>query len=103
LIVVSDTSPALNLARIGHAHLLCLLYREIVGPAVVAREMGRNGIDPHSIGCLAVREPSNIEAVLRLETELDPGESAAIALAIEVGADLILADERKGRKKAAEM
>jgi predicted nucleic acid-binding protein len=38
-----------------------------------------------------------------LQSELDPGESAAIVLALEVGADLILADERKGRRKAAEM
>jgi hypothetical protein len=39
----------------------------------------------------------------RLQAELDPGESAAIALALEIGADLILADERKGRKKAQAM
>jgi predicted nucleic acid-binding protein len=44
-----------------------------------------------------------MEAVRRLQSELDPGEAAAIALALEVDADMILADERKGRKKAAEM
>ena len=44
-----------------------------------------------------------MEAVQRLQSELDAGESAAIALAVEVSADLILADERKGRRKAAEM
>lgn len=99
MIVVSDTSPVLNLARIGQAHLLCLLYREILVPGVVAEELTRNGTDPRSINCLLVREPANKEAVLRLQSELDSGESAAIVLALEVGADVVLADERKGRKK----
>ena len=103
MIVVSDTSPVLNLARVGHAHLLCLLYREILIPGIVAEELTRNGADIRSINCLAVREPCDVKAVRRLQSELDPGESAAIAFALEVGADLILADERKGRKKAAEM
>jgi predicted nucleic acid-binding protein len=40
-----------------------------------------------------------VKAVQRLQSELDPGESAAIAFALEVGADLILADERKGGRK----
>jgi predicted nucleic acid-binding protein len=83
--------------------LPCLLYREILVPGIVAEELTRNGAELHSISCLAVREPSDMEAVLRLQSELDAGESAAIVLALEVGADMILADERKGRKKAAEM
>lgn len=103
MIVVSDTSPVLNLARIGHAHLLCLLYGEVIIPRVVAEELTRNGCDSRLISCLLLREPSDTEAVRRLQTELDPGESTAIALAVEVGADLILADERRGRRKAAEM
>jgi hypothetical protein len=44
LIVVSDTSPILNLAAVNRLHLLSDLYREIVIPPAVARELERNGI-----------------------------------------------------------
>ena len=37
-----------------------------------------------------------------LETRLDAGEAAAIALAVEKAASIILIDERKGRRIAAE-
>ena len=103
MIVVSDTSPLLNLARIGRGDLLCLLYGEILAPGVVIEELKRNGVDPASVNCLIAREPSDASMVVRLQIELDAGESAAIALALEVGADVLLADERKGRRKAVAM
>jgi hypothetical protein len=103
LIVVSDTSPLLNLARVGRSDLLCLLYGEILAPGIVAEELRRNGVEPEILHCLSVREPRDRSLIVRLQSDLDAGESAAIALALEAGADLLLADERKGRRKAVEM
>ena len=39
MIVVSDTSPVLNLARIGRLELLPLLYKQILIPSAVFGEL----------------------------------------------------------------
>jgi predicted nucleic acid-binding protein len=39
LIVVSDTSPVLNLARIGRLQLLALLYHQVLIPSAVYDEL----------------------------------------------------------------
>jgi hypothetical protein len=41
LIVVSDTSPVLNLAAVGKLHLLADLYGEVVVPTAVQGELSR--------------------------------------------------------------
>jgi predicted nucleic acid-binding protein len=48
-----------------------------------------------------VREtPSNGPLIRALQRDLDRGESESIALAVELGADLILLDEQDGRRLA---
>lgn len=39
MIVVSDTSPVLNLARIGRFELLALLYKQVIIPTAVYAEL----------------------------------------------------------------
>lgn len=39
MIVVSDTSPVLNLARIGRLQLLALLYHQVLIPSAVYDEL----------------------------------------------------------------
>lgn len=99
MIVVSDTSPILNLSAVGRLGLLRDLYGEIVIPPAVAAELARNAIefDPAWTRVVAARDPDQL-AALRLD--LDDGEAEAILVAAELGATLLLIDETRGRRAA---
>lgn len=111
MIVVSDTSAITNLAAIQHLHLLSRLYYRVVIPEAVYRELV--DIDPPAPGTLEAQTVSwlegeqianrNIVERIQKEARLDPGESEAIALALELEADLLLIDERRGRAEAARL
>ncbi|MES1023085.1 DUF3368 domain-containing protein [Gloeocapsa sp. BRSZ] len=108
MIVISDTSALTNLAAIHHLLLLPQLYNRVIIPEAVYREL--TDIDPPVPGTLEVQTASWVEVkqivnrkiVERLQNQvrLDLGESEAIALAIELDADLLLIDERRGRGEA---
>lgn len=106
MIVVSDASPLISLAAVERFHLLQDLYREILIPEFVRREIAEAGLD--RVGSAELREADWIVArkvkndfLLRaLEGELDRGEAEAIVLAVELRADLLLIDERRGRTVA---
>lgn len=108
MIVISDTSVITNLAAIGQLQLLSQLYNQVTIPEAVYRELA--DIDPPVPGSLEVqtapwievRQVTNYKVVKYLMNEvwLDPGESEAIALALELNAELLLIDERRGRAEA---
>jgi predicted nucleic acid-binding protein len=109
VIIVSDTSPINNLAAIHHLHLLHQLYGTVLIPTTVYQELtdpnfpvaGATEVQTFDwIQTHAVRDRTLIEA---LSNELDIGEAEAIALAVEVQADQILVDERRGRLVASRM
>jgi hypothetical protein len=100
LIVVSDTSPILNLAAVDKLHLLRELYSEIVIPPAVQAELSNNGV-ALDLPWARVVGPNGRDDVLALREELDPGEAEAIVLASELGANLVLIDEKRGRRIAA--
>ena len=111
MIIISDTSVITNLAAIQHLPLLPQLYKQIVIPEAVYRELAE--IDPPVPGTLevqtapwlTVKRVLNREVIERLhiESKLDPGESEAIALVLELNADLLLIDERRGRAEATRL
>lgn len=99
MIVVSNASPLINLAVVRHLELLHQLYGSLKIPKAVSEEITRaNQQVPSWIDTQLV---SNQALVTALLLELDPGEAEAIALAIELPADLLLMDERIGRRVAA--
>ena len=101
--VVSNTSPLINLALIGQLDLLPQLYTQVVIPEAVWHEIvikgaGQIGATEIQAATWVVKQPvQNNTLVQLLKQTLDAGEAEAIALALETQADLLLIDERLGR------
>ncbi|MEQ8960720.1 MAG: DUF3368 domain-containing protein, partial [Coleofasciculus sp. C2-GNP5-27] len=88
---------------INHLHLLHQLYGTVLIPEAVYQELtdpnfpvaGATEVQTFDwIQTCAVRDRTLVEA---LSSELDIGEAEAIALAVEIQADQVLIDERRGR------
>jgi len=108
MLVASNTSPISNLAIIGRLNLLRSQFGEIWIPPAVQSELDQLA---HLVARQEIQQalrdgwikPKALQAdkVARLlASTLDPGEAEAIALALELSADLILLDERDGRSAA---
>lgn len=107
-IVVSDTSPIRALNHLGILDVLGRLHGRAYVPTEVADELRKATrrfapFDPSDIPFLTVLSPIDQPKVIQLEKRLDRGEAAALVLAIEQKADLVLIDERLGRQVAREM
>jgi predicted nucleic acid-binding protein len=109
VIVVCDASPIIGLSAVGQLSLLQQLYGKILIPESVAREISTGNPGQPGVAELQISDWISIEAVgdsvlLRaLDGELDRGEAEAIALAVELRAELLLVDERRARKVAARL
>jgi predicted nucleic acid-binding protein len=106
MIIVSNTSPISNLAAIGQLTLLQQLYGNLFIPPKVYQEILACGsTDPgtlalQTVDWIQVISVTNFDLVDTLQKILDPGEAEAIALAVELNADRLIIDERKGRNEA---
>lgn len=106
---VCNTSPLTNLAAVGQLALLPRLYGRIHIPNAVALELRAadcesSGYVPiESLGWLVVRSVGDRAFVESLRLYLDEGEAEAIALAMELGADVLLMDEQAGRRIATRL
>ncbi|MEK7727231.1 MAG: DUF3368 domain-containing protein [candidate division KSB1 bacterium] len=107
MIVVSNTSPIINLAAVGELELLEKLYQKLLIPHAVYHEIvitgaGQPGaFEVQTFAWIEARAVIDKTLITALRSELDPGESEAIALAIETKANWLLLDERRGREVAA--
>jgi hypothetical protein len=107
-VVVSDTSPVVALANLGLLHLLEKLFAQVLVPPAVAVELQRPRqqaapIPLEAVPFLRIQRPQDDGLVQRLQMRLDPGESEAIALALEVRAEYLLVDEFRGRWEATRL
>ena len=106
--IISNTSPLLNLAIIDHLHLLHQQFGQILIPPMVLAELkpdtGYPGVERLEQALLdrwlQVVELKDNNLAQALMLELDKGEAATIALALEQRHTHILMDEREGRAKA---
>jgi hypothetical protein len=108
VIVISDTSVITNLAAIEQLHLLSQLYNQVIIPEAVYRELTEieppvpGKIEVKNAPWVEIRQVVNRSIVQQIQEQarLDIGESEAISLALELKADLLLIDERRGRMEA---
>ena len=110
MIVVSDTSPITNLAAIGQLDLLRQLYTSIVIPVAVYNKMVAvdrlvpGAVEVQILSWIQTQAVANAQSVIDIQTshdDIDLGEAEAIILSLELKADLLLMDERRGRALAA--
>jgi len=109
--VVSNTSPLWNLASLDRLDLLHDQFPDVRIPQAVMDELRighdypemtriRQAIDAQRV---TVESLTNVSLQRSLMLELDRGEAAAIALALELSVTHILIDESDGRVTARAM
>ncbi|MDY6782064.1 MAG: DUF3368 domain-containing protein [Cyanobacteriota bacterium] len=104
--IVCNTSPLSNLAAIGQLSLLQQIYGDIIIPLAVADEIAKvaaiytQAAAVPNLPWIRVQAVNNLTKVQGLQTRLDIGECEAIALALELDAELLIIDEQLGRKIA---
>ncbi|MGP0066280.1 MAG: DUF3368 domain-containing protein [Isosphaeraceae bacterium] len=107
-VVVSDTSPIRALAHLSLLALLPELFAEVLVPPVVDDELkrpptGLPSVDVAGLRFVTIQAPRDRTRVQELLRDLDPGESEALALAVEVGVSVVLIDESAGRRMARQL
>ena len=106
MIVIADTTPLHYLVLLKQADLLPRLFRRVLIPPAVFRELQAKET-PEPVRSWMETLPVWLEVQpLRFEPDagldyLDPGEREAIALAQQLGADQVLLDETEARQEAS--
>lgn len=104
-LVVSDASPLHYLILSGAVDVLPRLFSKVVIPQTISEELQHSRTPPRVRQWLsAIPNWAEIRAGTRIATAvpIDRGEQEAIGLAIELGADALLVDDRDARRVAVE-
>lgn len=109
--IISDTTPIISLIKINHLDLLEKLFEEVLIPEAVYRELTTNTLFENEAKIVktssflktsSVKNRKSLQ-LLQAVSGLDDGESEAIILADELKSDVLIMDERKGRKVAQKL
>lgn len=95
--VISNASPIILLDNVGRLDVLQALYKEVVIPEAVYKEVFEVQKRTERPGWIKVEKVSNKGTVRFLMNSLGSGESEAIVLALESKADLLLLDDYHAR------
>jgi len=106
-VIVSDTSPICYLVLIGEAALIGKLYHRILIPDVVYSELQQERT-PELVRAWLETAHESVEVISMgrirptglVSSHMHPGELAAIDLALDLKADLLLMDDRSGAEEA---
>ena len=106
MVVVADTSPLTALLHLRQMQLLPQLYGIVYLPEAVAAELNILITFGYDISFLqntavfVIKPVTDQSRVQQISQQLDKGEAEAIVLAIEIGAGLLLIDEKLGKNVA---
>jgi predicted nucleic acid-binding protein len=95
-LTVSNSSPLIALAQIGHLELLGKLFSYVIVPPVVVRETTSVVLPPWILET-PLTQPIGPRI---LGASLGRGESEAMSLALEINAQWIVLDDRPARRLA---
>ena len=104
--IVCDTSPLLLFARADRLRLLPALYQTVVVPGAVLQEVNVQADEParqiqvHVQQDVFQRKEARGRSLDAVGENMGRGERAAIALARELDAELVVLDDEQGRKEA---
>lgn len=109
MIVISDTSAIVNLAVVGRLEILRELFGKVLIPQAVRREaaMANPAVlrqtNLLNLAWIETAAITNRPLLAAIQPQLDAGEAEAVVLAVETKADLLLMDERRGRRIATDL
>jgi uncharacterized protein len=98
VIIVSDTTALTTLMKACLESVLERLFESVVIPEMVALELTHFHSEIPA-WCI-IRRIHDHPLLPEVSSRIDPGEAEAICLALELSADAILLDDRKGRREA---
>jgi hypothetical protein len=110
MIVVTDSGPIIHLSMVKQLDLLPRFYGEVVVPRVVYQEVVDGGAglpgsaELREAAWARVHDSRGDDLVEKILTaSLDPGESAALSLAVHLKADWLLVDDLQARHAARKL